>query len=164
MVTAACYQHKLHFPGKKRLDFLQELLFSLAQEFHWQLQAWAILPNHYHLIAVSEDNPESLRTFLSHFHSNATRWLNREESTPGRKIWYQYRDTLLTYERSYLARLNYVHRNPEKHGLVRNAENYRWCSAAWFARTATPAFYKTVRSFPIDRLEVVDFECGGEML
>ena len=33
--------------------------------------------------------------------------------------------------KSYLARLNYVHQNPVKHGLVRVANQYRWCSAAW---------------------------------
>jgi hypothetical protein len=40
--------------------------------------------------------------------------------------------------------------------VVRNAENYPWCSAAWFARHARPAFFKTVRGFKIDRVNVPD--------
>jgi putative transposase len=41
-----------------------------------------------------------------------------------------------------------------RHGVLPVAENYRWCSAAWFARHAPPAFVKTVNSFKIDRVEV----------
>jgi hypothetical protein len=64
--------------------------------------------------------------------------------------------------------LKYVHQNPVHHGIVSNAELYPWCSAAWFARHAQSAFFKTVNSFRIDRLQVRDdFEvepiaCGRE--
>jgi putative transposase len=34
--------------------------------------------------------------------------------------------------------------------------SYRWCSAAWFERIATPAFVKTVNSFNIDQVKVPD--------
>jgi putative transposase len=36
------------------------------------------------------------------------------------------------------------------------AANYRWCSAAWFERNAPQAFFKTVKSFKVDRLKVYD--------
>jgi putative transposase len=31
---------------------------------------------------------------------------------------YEFWDTRLTFEKSWFARLNYVHQNPVKHGLV----------------------------------------------
>ena len=62
----------------------------------------------------------------------------------------------LTYQNSYLARLNYVHQNPVRHGLVPVANQYRWCSASWFERTATRAQVRTVYGFKIDKVEVVD--------
>ncbi len=74
----------------------------------------------------------------------------------GRQVWHNYWDKLLTYEKSYLARVNYVHQNPVKHGLVRVANQYAWCSAAWFERVARPAQVKTIYSCKIDRLEVAD--------
>jgi putative transposase len=64
--------------------------------------------------------------------------------------------TKLTFERSYLARLNYVHQNPVKHGLVKVANQYPWCSAAWFERTASPAAVKTIYSFKTDKLKIDD--------
>jgi anthranilate synthase component 1 len=36
------------------------------------------------------------------------------------------------------------------------AENYKWCSASWFARNASPALMATVKSFKTDRLTVPD--------
>jgi putative transposase len=36
------------------------------------------------------------------------------------------------------------------------ANQYRWCSAAWFERTASPAQVKTIYGFKIDRLKVQD--------
>ena len=62
----------------------------------------------------------------------------------------------LTYQRSYYARLNYVHENPCRHGLVPVASSYPWCSAAWFERTATPAFFKTVSGFKTDQISIQD--------
>ncbi len=78
------------------------------------------------------------------------------DQTVGRKVWYNYWDTKLTFERSYLARLNYVHQNPVKHGLVRVASQYPWCSAAWFERTASPATVKTIYSFKTDKVKIDD--------
>jgi putative transposase len=71
-------------------------------------------------------------------------------------VWFNFWDTKLTYERSYLARLNYVHQNPVRHGLVAKASQYRWCSAAWFERVTPPAMVKTIYGFKIDKLNIHD--------
>jgi putative transposase len=52
--------------------------------------------------------------------------------------------------------LNYVHQNPVRHRAAFSASAYPWCSAGWFERRAEQEFYRTVRSFPIDRLEIPD--------
>jgi putative transposase len=36
------------------------------------------------------------------------------------------------------------------------ANQYPWCSAAWFERTATPAQIKTIYDLKTDRLQVDD--------
>ena len=52
--------------------------------------------------------------------------------------------------------MNYTHQNPVKHGLVPIANQYPWCSAAWFEKTATPAQVQTVYAFKTDRLAIAD--------
>jgi putative transposase len=78
------------------------------------------------------------------------------DGQPGRKVWFQYWDSRISLERSYFARLNYVHNNPVHHGLADKAENYPWCSAAWFGRNAPASFVATVKSSKADRLRVPD--------
>ncbi|MFN2507442.1 MAG: hypothetical protein ABR589_01565 [Chthoniobacterales bacterium] len=82
--------------------------------------------------------------------------LNELDSTPGRKVIYQFWDSELTFEKSYLARLHYVHHNPVHHGIVAVASDYPWCSARWFETNARPAFVRTVYSFKTDKLNVPD--------
>jgi len=158
IVTAATYNHQRFLDTPERLTLVRDTLFELALELDWSLQAWAILPNHYHFIAQSPQDAESLRSLINKLHGRTSKELNRQDGRRGRRVWYQYWETLLTYERSYFARLNYVHQNPVKHGLVREAEAYAWCSAAWFASTAPPSFYQRIRAMPTDRLSVIDFE------
>lgn len=82
--------------------------------------------------------------------------MNAVDGSLNRKVWFNYWDTRLTYEKSYLARLHYVHGNAVHHGLVPVANQYAWCSASWFERVASPAAVKTIYSFPLDRVTVED--------
>ncbi len=158
IITAATYQKAHHFRQPARLDVLQRGILKLTAEFQWHLEAWAVFSNHYHLIArpESQANAATLKPLLSKLHEKTAKWLNKLDGAPGRKVWHNYRDTILSFEKSYFARLNYVHQNAVHHGLVHQAEQYPWCSAAWFSRTADPAFVRTIQSFKIDRVNLPD--------
>jgi putative transposase len=82
--------------------------------------------------------------------------VNRLDETGGRKVWYQFWDSHITFEKSYWPRLRYVQENAVKHGLVPVAAQYHWCSASWFERTAEPALRCKMESYRIDRLEIYD--------
>jgi REP-associated tyrosine transposase len=156
MVTAATLHKESLFRTPEKLALLENSLLSLAKEYHWRLEAWAVFPNHYHFIACSEEGALELDRMVKRLHGDTARALNRLDQTEGRTVWYNFWDTKLTYQRSYLARLNYVHQNPVKHGLVKMANQYHWCSAAWFERTASSASVKTIYSFKTDQLKIFD--------
>jgi putative transposase len=156
MVTAGTYQKAHYFREPDRLNLLRDQLLTLALQYGWLLQAWAHFSNHYHFIVLSGENPAPLRRLIQHLHSVTARAVNADDRTPGRKVWFEFWDSHLTFERSYLARLHYVHQNPVRHGLVRTATSYPWCSAAWFEQRAEPSVYQTVTSFAIDRVQVPD--------
>jgi putative transposase len=160
MVTAGTYEKKLFFNTPERLSLLQDRLHACETEFGWTLQAWAVMANHYHFIAGSPDDPLPLRRFLNKLHMTTAKAVNQLDLTSGRKVWFEYWDSHLTFERSYLARLHYVHENPAHHRIVNDAQQYRWCSAALFTMTAPQSFCRTVAAMPIDKLGVKDdFEC-----
>ncbi len=158
-VTAATYGKAHHFRNSKRSEVLQRGLLKLAADFGGQLEAWAVFSNHYHFVGRSpadESDAGTMKRMLSKLHEKTAKWINRLDNTPGRKIWHNFWDSKLSYEKSYLARLNYTHQNAVKHGLVRVANQYRWCSAAWFERTAQPAQVKTIYGIRTDQLNVAD--------
>jgi putative transposase len=156
MVTAGTYGKKSFFNDTEKLRLLCDFLISCCSEYAWRLQAWSVLSNHYHFIAISDDNSAPLKTLINKVHMTAAKAVNMAAQTQGRRVWFQYWDSLITYEKSYLARLNYVHHNPVHHGLVKNAADYAFCSAAWFEKEADNAFYRTVLSFKTDKLNVKD--------
>lgn len=161
MITASTLYKQPFFTTPDKLRLLQETLFETAQAYRWDLQAWALFSNHYHLIVRAPDDGLSLKRLIQRLHSQSARLVNEIDQTPGRRVWFQYWDTCLTYEKSYYARLNYVHNNPVKHRLVSIAEQYPFCSAAWFKSHASVEFRKKVEAFAYDRLNVpdVDLDC-----
>ncbi len=165
-LTASTYQKEHHFRGAKRLGVLHRGLLTVAEKFGWRLEAWAVFSNHYHFIGHSPDKAEdasSLSDMLSVLHVKTAVWVNKLDDAPGRQVWFNFRETKLTHQRSYLARLNYVHQNPVKHKLVPVANLYPWCSAGWFERTASAAMVKSIYRFKTDRISLTDdFEVAGD--
>jgi putative transposase len=158
-VTGATYEKLHHFRGAARLRVLNRGLLTVAEKFGWRLEAWAVFSNHYHFVGHSPETAESadsLTPMLKMLHVKTSEWTNKLDNTPGRRVWYNFWDTRLTYQKSYLSRLSYVHRNPSKHGLVPVSNQYPWCSAAWLERTASPAIVKSIYRFKTEKLDKAD--------
>jgi hypothetical protein len=56
--------------------------------------------------------------FIKRLHAHSAIQMNKMDSTPGRKVWYQYWDRCPRTEDEFWAYFNYVHINPIKHGYV----------------------------------------------
>jgi putative transposase len=156
IVTGATFEKAYFFHGPERLELLQELLLQTLEKFEWIVQAWAVFVNHYHFIARASKIRDSLSLLIKELHSVTAREVNRLDNAIGRQVWYQYWDTCLTYEKSWLARLNYVNNNAVHHQLVYNPVNYPYCSANWFQQNANPTFRRKVNSFRYDRIKIID--------
>jgi putative transposase len=158
-VTAGTYNHEHFFRKRERLDVLHRGVMTVARDFGWRLEAWAVFSNHYHFIGHSPEDASdagNLSKMLVVLHTKMAAWVNRLDGAPNRKVWHNFWDTRLTHQTSYLARLNYVHQNPSRHGLVPVSNQYPWCSAVWFERTASAAMVKAIYRFKIDQVKVHD--------
>lgn len=158
-VTAGTYLKAHHFRGRERLRVLHRGLLTVACDFKWHLEAWAVFSNHYHFVGHSPEeaaDAANLSDMLSVLHVKTANWINKLDQCPGRRVWFNFRETRMTYQKSYLARLNYVHQNAVKHGLVHVANQYPWCSAGWFERTVSPAMVQSIYRFKVDTVRVFD--------
>ncbi len=156
MITAGTVGKEHFFNTPEKLELLEEVLLTTLEKLGWKTQAWAVFPNHYHVVDVSPNDGLGRRRLTGTIHGNSARLLNRLDECVGRSVWYRSWDSCITFEKSYLARLAYVHNNPVKHGLVSDPEEYRWCSASWFASRSERRFYETVTSFKTESVNVFD--------
>jgi putative transposase len=139
----------------------QRLIQSLQQGFNsrgWKLEDWVALHNHYHLMADSPDDADSLPGIMRDIHKFTAMWIrkNIQDSAGMEKIWWNYWDTCITYERSYLTRLNYLWYNAQKHGVIKNAEE--WAFGSLYNRVREDDQYIRTLSekYPFDAVKVRD--------
>jgi len=156
IVTAGTYRKHHLLQTDRKLQLVHDSLLELAGRYGWSLQAWAVLSNHYHFVAIAPEEPKSLGALIKHLHSDTARRLNQLDGASGRRVWYQYWESKISFENSYLARLRYVHLNPVKHGLAQEPTAYKWSSAKWFELHAPQSLVKTVESFKVERVNVFD--------
>lgn len=156
MVTSGTYGKQHFFGTPDRRTLLMDALFRVAEDSGWLLQAWTIMSNHYHFIALSPPDSSTLRRMVGRLHAATATEINRLDGVVGRKVWFQYWESRITFQGSYYARLNYVHLNSVHHGVVTEATSYPWCSAGWFENTADRSFYRAIMRLKTDSLHVPD--------
>ena len=155
-VTGAILHNEYLISDDMRKEFILQTLFERANLLGWNLAAWAILNNHYHFIAQATGDAETLVKLIRQLHSITAIQLNKWDKVSDRQVWSNYWDTCLTYEKSYLARLHYVHLNPVKHGMTEDAMNYPYCSYRWFVKRGDNDLREQVFSQPIDKINILD--------
>jgi putative transposase len=131
LISAACYEHQAILKtGTRRCEWEQTLREGLERGGRIELRAWVVLPNHYHLLI--EGDLHGFAEWIRRLHNGkATQW-NREDHTPGRKVWHRFADRVIRSERHYFASLNYIHANPVKHGYATRADKWAWSSLALY--------------------------------
>ena len=157
-VTASTVDHVRMMADDERKRQLKESLDFLFDKHGWALIAWVILSNHYHVLMEAPEEALSLSRLIGDLHKFTARKWNDEDGTPGRNVWYQYRDTCLTYERSFYARFNYIHWNPVKHGYARNPEDYEFSSYRSYMELEKAQIQKIEEKYPWDRLKGIGDE------
>ncbi len=98
MVTASTLHKQHFFREPSLLELLHDRLLEYAADFRWELQAWAVFSNHYHFVAASPENPATLHKFLGKLHMKTAQAANTHDATPGRKVWFQFWDSRITFE------------------------------------------------------------------
>jgi putative transposase len=107
-------------------EFAEALVLGLKNDLGVEVQAWVVLPNHYHLLAPTD--LDVFRPWIARLHNGKSTQWNREDRSPGRKVWHRFSDRKIRSEGHYYASLNYIHANPVKHGYVEKANDWPWSS------------------------------------
>ncbi len=131
-VTVACYEH-LAIIGEsaERLAEFEESLPALLEDLTTSIYAWAILPNHYHVLIKTVTILDVLREIGRHHGRTSYKW-NGEDNARGRKVWCNALETAIKSERHFWATMNYIHNNPVHHKYVTRWQDWPFCSATLY--------------------------------
>jgi putative transposase len=126
-ITARTKGSEYIFNTHKKCGLFFDVFEKSLDKFDFETIGWVLNKDHYHILIRVSDG-RLVGRFINNLHANITRLLNKIECTEGRKIWYQYWDRCIRSERDLYIRLNYIHHNPVKHGLVLSMDDYEFSS------------------------------------
>jgi putative transposase len=149
-ISAACYEHRHHIGhSKARMDDFGAALLEVFKKTGAVTHSWCLLPNQYHALVQTIDIL-GLFAELGKLHGRASYNWNKEEISPGRKIFHRASDRAIRSERHFWATMNYIHNNPVHHGYVNRWEEWPWSSASsYLEQIGRPEAPRIWREYPL---------------
>jgi len=117
---------------RDNVDLFWQAADSVSRRLSFELIAWVVMPDHFHLIVDATEC--SLSDFMKRIKLSFSRYfMIRRGATKGRLWQYRYWDHIIRNEKDLNNHLNYIHYNPVKHGLVTRPFDYPHSSIHKFA-------------------------------
>ena len=155
-VTFSCYQRRPNFNRNEIYDLFPECLERMRCRFEMSIYGYVVMPEHVHLL-LSEPERGSLAEAIHYLKLSFSKRvktvaqvtsprLGQPMAEPGAQLrtwttkhnrnvehrdpfWQkQYHDRNVRDGREFTIKLRYLHRNPVKRGLVKEAAQWKWSS------------------------------------
>jgi len=107
-----------------------EFMAVSAERFGLEFWAWCLMRNHVHLLVVPR-KPDSLARGIGDAHRRYTRMVNFRQGARGHLFQERFHSYIVQQDNHAAAVGRYIELNPVKARAARNAEEYRWSSAAF---------------------------------
>jgi putative transposase len=149
-ITFSCYKRQpfLHTPQAK--DTVQEILEQTRKQQGLCIAAYVLMPEHVHLL-TDEPSTGTVATFLQILKQLTSRQL---KSPDQQQFWQRrYYDFNVSSNAKYIEKIQYIHHNPVKRGLVTQPEDYRWSSFSHHA-TGEPGPVQIESNWTANRREL----------
>jgi putative transposase len=148
-VTAHTYLDRPYLDTASKKMKLLGKIKEFLKAFHFNLYAWVILDNHYHILFKVSRGKDLPKT-MNKIHCGYSYERNKIENQKGRKIWQNYWDRCIRSEKDFWRHFNYIHHNPVKHGYVQKMEEYEFSSYNyWIKKRGEEWIMSAFREHPI---------------
>jgi len=118
-----------------REEFLA-LLGDCGERWALRTHAYALMPNHYHLLVLDEAG--RLSRAMRHLNGVYTQRFNRRHGRDGPLLRGRYGSRVVQDGRYLLEVVRYVHLNPVRAGLAATAGEHMWSSHRWYLAGGGP--------------------------
>lgn len=131
-VTVAFFQRKSIFREPTFARLFLQILDTKRSAFHFLVHGHVLMPDHYHMI-VTPPPERAVSDVLRHVNGVFAQEYNHSTGHQG-QVWQRnFWDHGIRNEQDFKEKLDYIHMNPVRAGLVGNPEDYPWSSAGWYA-------------------------------
>ena len=117
----------IFYDDHDRHDFLC-LMHKVAIRLRWDVLAYCLMPNHYHLFVATPD--PSLSAGIQRLNGTYALRFNRRHDRVGHLFQGRFKAALVDSQAYLLAVIRYIAWNPVKAGFCRVPEDWRWSSHA----------------------------------
>jgi putative transposase len=125
-VTFSCHNRLPHLSSPAYRDLFESALQETQELHRFEVMGYVVMPEHVHLL-ITEPRRELIAAAL---HSLK---LSVGKQTETRPFWQpRYYDFKVYTQAKLIEKLNYIHWNPVKRGLVHNPEDWRWSSCPYY--------------------------------
>ena len=125
-LTFSCYRRRPLLATATAKHTLERILEETRAQQSLLVIAYVLMPEHVHILT---DEPEqgTIATFLQILKQRSSQTLKLPEED---QFWQRrYYDRNVRTQEETIEKIEYIHRNPVKRGLVRAPEDYAWSSA-----------------------------------
>ena len=119
-------RRKIFKDDKDRISFLNRLALIL-EETQTQCYAWALIPNHFHILLRT--GPTPLSKVMRRLMTGYAVTFNRRHRRAGHLFQNRYKSVVCEEDPYLLELIRYIHLNPLRAGLVKDLkelDKYRW--------------------------------------
>jgi putative transposase len=144
-LTFSCFRRKPFLLSDRTRSYLAEAVMTARQKFAFDVWAYAIMPEHMHLLVWPREEVYSISSILQSIKQSVSRraigWVRRENpdglsslATGQRRKPYRFWLSGGGYDRNIHKSgtirkvIDYIHANPVRRGLVQAPEQWLWSS------------------------------------
>ena len=123
-----CRLHRLRRNlSQPELACLAEVVRQRREIHKFLLTAWVLLPDHWHAI-IFPRSPVTISTVMESIKVSATKLINGARGERGVLLQGRFFERALRTVKEYHEKVEYIHLNPVKAGLVKCPEDWKWSS------------------------------------
>ena len=142
--TSVAHDRLPIFQTDKLKQIICKALDEARRSAGFLIFAYVIMPDHYHILTDCMREPSetlrylngiSAKRILDHLKANALKSLEKLKMWEKKRgyrysVWEHHADTfLVTSESTFMQKVDYIHQNPVKAGLVEHPDNYLYSSS-----------------------------------
>ena len=143
-ITCSCYHRRQFLKSVRRRDFFLNILEEVRRKYQFIVAGYVVMPEHFHLLIgePTQGTLSKVMQVLKQRVSRRIRWKRRQNNRNQQLLFkddeppsfWQPRsyDFNIYSRKKYIEKLNYMHNNPVKRGLVNRPEEWAWSSYRFY--------------------------------